>query len=118
MVMYRGRGRGMPSAPDSAKVFAKFNGCDQKPDREELLDGKVHVDTWKGGAKGTRVTLYSLEGWGHGWPQARRKSIGASELIWKFFEAHGRKPKIDNKNAKKPRKRREGVDLFVNPYKK
>jgi polyhydroxybutyrate depolymerase len=97
-------GRGMPSAPESAEVFARFNGCDEEPVRDEQRDGKVHVDTWKHGDRGTRVTLYSIERWGHGWPQGGRRTIAASELIWKFFEQHGRKP--GKAKREKPRQRK------------
>lgn len=81
--------RGMPSALESAAAFGKHNGGADKPERTELHDGKVHVDTWADGKQGTRVQLYSLEGFGHGWPNGKSK-VDATPLIWAFFEEHAR----------------------------
>lgn len=83
--------RGMPSALESAAAFAKCNGCADEPARTDLHDGKVHLDTWAAGKRGTRVELYSLAGWGHGWPNGRSK-VTATPLIWKFFQQHARAP--------------------------
>jgi polyhydroxybutyrate depolymerase len=100
-------GRGMTSAPESAAIFAKNNGCAKKPERKDLMKGIVHVDTWDGGDKDTRVVFYSIEGWGHGWPKKSRKSVEATPLIWKFFEEHGRSaPGTKKKKKKKSKKQR------------
>ncbi len=88
--------RGMPSAMESAAAFAKHNACADKPKRTDLHAGKVHVDTWADGKSGTRVELYSLEGWGHGWPAGNCK-VAATDLIWKFFQQHARPPKATSK---------------------
>ncbi len=80
--------RGMPSALESAAVFAKSNGGVEVK-RTELHDGKVHLDTWADGKAGTSVQLYSLEGWGHGWPNGKSK-VDATALIWAFFQQHAR----------------------------
>ena len=81
--------RGMPSALESAAAFAKHDACAEQQKRTELHSGKVHVDTWADGKSGTRVELYSLEDWGHGWPTGKSK-VAATELIWKFFQEHAR----------------------------
>jgi len=55
-------------------------------------------ETYSGGAAGTEVTLWTIEGGGHGWPQVARvgrrgdppSGISASELICQFFAGHGR----------------------------
>lgn len=83
--------RGMPSALESAAAFAKHDGCSDKPKRSELHDGKVHVDSWENGTAGTRVELYSIEQWGHGWPTGKCE-VAATPLIWKFFQQHARTP--------------------------
>jgi poly(3-hydroxybutyrate) depolymerase len=44
------------------------------------------------------VTLWTIEGGGHGWPKVSGRSnvgvsaaeISATELIWQFFAAHAR----------------------------
>jgi polyhydroxybutyrate depolymerase len=81
--------RGMPSALESAAAFARHNGCKAEPARTEQNDGKVHIDTWADGKEGTQVQLYSLEGWGHGWPNGKSK-VDATPLIWAFFQQHAR----------------------------
>jgi polyhydroxybutyrate depolymerase len=88
---------GMPTAMESAELFAKHNGC-KAAERVELNKGKVHLDTWVKGKKQTEVHFYSIEGGNHGWPQGGSKSVAATELIWEFFEAHPRNP--DGKKGK------------------
>lgn len=99
-----GRRRGMPSAKDSAAMFAKHNGCEREPERTELAKGKVHVDTWAKGKKGTRVELYSVEEWGHGWPRKSRGGIDATQRIWEFFKEHGRLAPGEKRRPKKKRR--------------
>lgn len=48
------------------------------------------LDTWANDKSSVRVELYSLEGWGHGWPRSRK--VHATQMIWKFFEEHARPP--------------------------
>lgn len=81
--------RGLPSALDSAAAFAKHNGGAGTHTRTELHDGKVHFDTWIDGEQGTQVQLYSLEAFGHGWPNGKSR-VNATPLIWAFFEQHAR----------------------------
>jgi polyhydroxybutyrate depolymerase len=89
---------GMPSALDSAAAFARHNGC-EKPVRTELYGGKVLLDSWGGGDASTSVMLYSLVGWKHGWPAGRSK-VSATNLIWQFFEDHGRETAKDKQKPK------------------
>jgi len=90
---------GMPSAVESAAAFAKHNSCTADPVRTELHDKKVLLDTWADGAAGTRVELYSLEDWKHGWPSGNSK-VSATELIWKFFQTHARQPEGQEARSK------------------
>ena len=94
---------GMPSAIESATAFAKHNGCAADPVRTELYKGKVLLDTWADGAAGTRVELYSLAGWKHGWPTGN-SNVSATELIWKFFQAHARQPAGELEKSKTTKK--------------
>ncbi|MGK0303961.1 MAG: polyhydroxybutyrate depolymerase [Planctomycetota bacterium] len=98
---------GMPSAIESAAAFAKHNACAAKPERTELHKGKVLLDTWADGASSTRVELYSLKGWKHGWPTGRAK-VSATKLIWKFFEEHARVPAGQESDKAKRKKARSG----------
>ena len=98
---------GTPNAPESAALFAKHNGCGDV-ERTELNKGKVHLDQWKDGEAGTEVAFYSIEGFGHGWPQGDRKSVAATELIWAFFETHPRKPRADGDQDKTETGRKDG----------
>lgn len=89
VVPYEGRAGGL-GAVKSAASIAKANGCGD-PARVTQSKGKVHVDTWTAGRDGTDVVLYSIEGFGHGWPQPG--TVATTKLIWRFFETHGRGPK-------------------------
>ncbi|MAG55239.1 MAG: hypothetical protein CMJ83_03010 [Planctomycetes bacterium] len=80
------------SAPKSAQFFAKANGCEDKPKRKDINDGKVHVDTWTGGK--APVVFYSIEGHGHSWPTKRKGGLNATEIAWGFFARQaGKKPR-------------------------
>ena len=79
-------GKSGRSAVGSAAFFAKHAKA-KKQEREDIKGGKVHVDTWSGGQKGTEVVLYSIEGGDHGWP---RRTVDATALIWDFFKEHPR----------------------------
>ena len=93
---------GTPTAPEAAELFAKHNGCEPE-ERKELKKGKVHLDVWSGGDRGTEVAFYSIEGGDHGWPRGGSKSVSATELIWEFFEAHPRLP--EGGDRKQPKKK-------------
>jgi polyhydroxybutyrate depolymerase len=80
------------SAPESVAFFARHNGCTKAPERRDIHDGRIHIDTWTGGRSGTRVVFYSIERGSHMWPGGRRGGVNATELIWKFFEQHPRRP--------------------------
>lgn len=95
---------GMPSAIESAANFAKHNGCAKQPTRTDIAKGRVHVDTWAGGKKGTEVVLYSIEDGDHGWPSGRGP-IAATGLIWEFFKEHGRGASQSKKKKSKKKKR-------------
>ena len=109
VVAYESKGSkygGMPSAMESAAAFAKHNGCAAKPSRTEMHGGKVLLDTWEDGKDATRVELYSLVDWKHGWPN-RRSKISASKTIWQFFETHARRTAGTDKNGRKRGKKRK-----------
>lgn len=96
LVPYNGGDRSHTSGPqgflavaESIGFWVKANGCDPTPATEER--GTARRDTYAGLAE---VTLWTLEGAGHGWPRvsvgvARRSEpaagISASDLIWEFF---------------------------------
>lgn len=81
---------------DSVAFWVKANGCQPSPATETV--GVARRETYSGGAAGTEVTLWTIEGGGHSWPQVARvgrrgdppSGISASELIWQFFAGHGR----------------------------
>ena len=79
----------MPTAPESAELFAEHNGCGPV-ERTELKRGRVHCDRWTDGRGGSEVVFYSIEGGNHGWPQGGSRTVEATRLIWEFFEAHPR----------------------------
>jgi polyhydroxybutyrate depolymerase len=94
------------SVSDTVMYWVQGNGCEESPivvwlpDTHE--DGcSVRKEIYGKGNQGTEVVLYAIEGGGHTWPggpQYAREGligktcydIGASEVIWQFFEAHSR----------------------------
>lgn len=92
------------SAEDSAKYWAKLDGCQSKPQRQTLSPReksgmKTPVDTYDDCQKGAQVALYSIDGGGNTWPGGEQylveKVIGktsndlnANDVIWSFFVHH------------------------------
>jgi polyhydroxybutyrate depolymerase len=86
--------QGFLSVAESVGFWVKANGCDPTPTTE--IRGSARRDTYAGPAE---VTLWTIEGGGHGWPRvsagvARRNEpaagISATELIWEFFSRQAR----------------------------
>ena len=96
-------GTGLPrafvSALDSARFWAKNNGCKRPPKVERLQDNRIRRRSWCRGGPG-EVVLYGLDDWGHEWPSrrttARRTAHGkprgfdAARIIWQFVSRHRR----------------------------
>lgn len=87
---------GFLSVPESIRFWVDANGCDPTPTTETV--GMARRETYGGGRDGSAVTLWTIEGGGHGWPkETGRSSVGvspsgisATALIWAFFAAHPR----------------------------
>ncbi len=103
------------SAPESAVFFARHNGCAKEPKRTNIMNGRVHVDTWADGNAGTRVVFYSIEGGSHMWPNGRRNKVNSTESIWKFFRENERKPGevAGQENEKKKDKKKKRKKTIV-----
>jgi polyhydroxybutyrate depolymerase len=87
---------GFVSVADSIDFWVTANGCNPTPATETV--GVARRETYTGGRDGTEVTLWTVEGGGHGWPKMTGRSsvavapsgISATELTWAFFAAHPR----------------------------
>jgi polyhydroxybutyrate depolymerase len=101
--LFRRGGGNVISSPDTARFFARMNGCASTPVTERLPDTvpddgtQVEVDRFAGCRNGADVIGYRVIGGGHTWPgsaigPALRKSgatsreISATETIWQFFQ--------------------------------
>jgi poly(3-hydroxybutyrate) depolymerase len=89
------------SAEDSAKAWAKFDRCGEKPEKAKLPEhGKGSMETktevYDGCGQGAQVELYSVKGAGNTWPGGEQyeaeNAIGktdldlnANEVIWSFL---------------------------------
>lgn len=78
-------------------AWAALNRCSAEPDRAALPDVVVdnvvvRREAHDGCAEGSEVSLYLLDGGGHGWPGASgaRADAPASETIVAFFRGHVR----------------------------
>jgi polyhydroxybutyrate depolymerase len=81
------------SVARSIGLWVDANGCDPDPQVELMSGGRVERQSWSGCGDDAEVVLYSLDGWGHDWPQ--ENSLGgfdAAATIWRFFERHRRTP--------------------------
>ncbi|HKT58985.1 MAG TPA: PHB depolymerase family esterase [Gemmatimonadales bacterium] len=107
LMPYLGGGAGQRrvlSAERSVGFWATLAGCTGTPlatdEPDRVADGtRVRHTTYLGCREGRGVELYTIEGGGHTWPggpEAGRRvgrvsrELDASELIWRFFAAHGR----------------------------
>lgn len=109
VVPYSGRlsysyGHFLLSAKDSVKVWAKMDGCADKPEKTTIpprTNGgmQTRVESYNECKEGATAVLYSVEKGGHTWPGGEQympeEVIGrtsddfdASEVIWKFFAEH------------------------------
>lgn len=87
-------------AVDSARFWAKADGCSLTPTTSKSSDGKVVTDRYTGGKNGTEVVLVSVEGAPHEWwgGLGRNSSGGpievpshgapVADLVWEFFRTH------------------------------
>ena len=82
----------------SARFWAKANGCDPTPQTTTSADGKVVIDRYRKGDKGTEVQLVSVANGPHDWwggvgRNGDVPTYGApvADLVWEFFKAHPKK---------------------------
>jgi len=85
-------------AMESAKWWAKQDGCSLTPTESKSPNGYVVTDTFPGGKNGTEVTLVSISNGTHDWPGGisrdgpeTKTGVNAASLIWDFFKSH---PKV------------------------
>jgi polyhydroxybutyrate depolymerase len=81
------------SVARSVGLWVEADGCDRAPQIAMTHGGRVERRSWSGCGDGSEVVLYSLEGWGHDWPQQDPfPGFDAAEIAWKFFQSHRRAP--------------------------
>ncbi len=102
--MKRGSGGMILSAPDSAKAWARLDGCGADP-ASDVLPAKASEgletrrEIYSGCQQGVKVALYTVVGGGHTWPGGKQyfpkfligktsRDFDANEVIWQFFQAH------------------------------
>lgn len=92
---------GVLSAEDSAKAWAKFDRCEEKPAQDKVpaseKGGKeTKTLTFSGCHDNAQVALYSVKGGGNTWPGGEQYSsekevgktssdLNANEIIWSFL---------------------------------
>ena len=95
------------SVPDAAEAWARRNRCTggQTPEAHKVASD-VELMEWTGCA--APVEVYVVRGGGHSWPGSAfaanlsdvvgrtTMSVDATELAWKFFEAHPRRDGAQN----------------------
>lgn len=94
------------SAPEAARKWAAWDGCDMTPVPEEPFP-RTHVDLYNRCRDGAEVALYRVEGGGHTWPGGRQyfpeffvgktsRDFDAGEVISAFFEKHPLLPRANS----------------------
>lgn len=88
------------TAATSSRFWWSNNGCGRHHRDPHPTYSGVTVDTWTNCEQNADVQLLTLHEWGHRWPgrfftnQGGREGalygFDASEIIWAFFEKHGR----------------------------
>ena len=87
---------GFVGVADSVRFWVEHNGCGPAPTTEQR--GASRRETYSGGRDGSEVTLWTVQGGGHGWPKpgspagppGTTAGISATALLWEFFQAHPR----------------------------
>lgn len=89
---------GLPSVPGLAQAWAVQNGCEPQPVRADV-EPSVWALRWQDCPQNAEVALYTLDGFGHGWPnfgtmpsRASDPEFQATDVIWAFFAAHPKEP--------------------------
>ena len=81
------------SVARSIGLWVDANGCDPDPQVELMPGGRVERQSWSGCSDEAEVVLYSLDGWGHDWPDENSlDGFDATGTIWRFLERHRRTP--------------------------
>jgi polyhydroxybutyrate depolymerase len=81
------------SVARSVGLWVDANGCDPAPQVEAMHGGRVERRSWSGCGDDAEVVLYSLEGWGHDWPQEEPLGgFDALATLGRFFARHRRTP--------------------------
>ncbi len=93
------------SVQKSVELWVERNRCSKTPEVSPLPDvdksdgAKVTRETYSGGAQGSEVVLYTIQGGGHTWPGGVQylsekiigktcRDIDANTVIWNFFKKH------------------------------
>lgn len=97
---------------DAVSMWVKKNKLtkpptvEQLPDKSTDDDSKVELSLWENGDRGTAVALYKVVGGGHTlpglphrlpekWVGKTNMDIHGFEVIWEFFDKHGRQHSSD-----------------------
>jgi len=95
------------SVDESIGFWVHHNECStvpvvsEEPDKDPTDGTRVTRKHYTGGAEGTEVILYSIDGGGHTWPGGVQylpawiigrtsRDLDANEVIWQFFKKHSR----------------------------
>lgn len=79
------------SVARSIALWVDAGRCAPRPAFETMNGGPVQKESWSACADDAEVVLYSLDGWGHEWPDgAALPGFDATEIIWQFFKSHRR----------------------------
>lgn len=95
IIPFEGGGQDAPSVKTWVEAWAERDGCQGSPLSKQPYED-VLLESWDECDDGAAVAFYAVEGGGHTWlglkydPQSSSftPEVGATDVIWEFFEAH------------------------------
>ena len=77
----------VPSVNSVISLWIEKNGCQSKHEIIYNQNGIIGKQ-WASPDSVGDIVLYSIPGYGHGWPKLSDAGISATTVIWKFFKSH------------------------------
>jgi poly(3-hydroxybutyrate) depolymerase len=78
-----------PPVDSALGIWREKNDCQSIPDTI-FQETKIVGKKWASSGGHGDIVLYTIEGWGHGWPQSSTAGISATDVIWDFLKIQTR----------------------------
>lgn len=75
----------MPAVEDVIEIWRGINSCASTPDTVYDANG-ILAKKWNSTTGSADVVLYTIDGWGHDWPDTETAGISATDIMWDFLK--------------------------------